>query len=168
MTCQECQIELFDDAPGRDALLHVAECEGCRELAREIRANAEALAALRGEELAARPFVQPRRFQPWVWGLAAAAALALGIALPRMLDRQVVEVPVITPPIQDAQVEPPAAVPEIKKRTQAVRRAKARPMPQEVLPVEEPAQPMLVKILTPDPDVVIYWLIDPDKGEKAI
>ena len=168
MTCQECQIELFEDAPGRDALLHVAECQGCRELAREIRANAEALAALRGEELAARPFVQPRRARPWIWGLAAAAALVLGIWLPRMLDRQVVVVPEVTPAVTEAQVEPPAPAPEITKRTQAVRRAQARPAPQEVLPVEEPAQPLLVKMLTPDPDVVIYWLIDPDKGEKTL
>ena len=168
MTCQECRIELFEDTPGREALLHVAECEGCRGLAREIRANAEALAALRGEELAARPFVQPPRFRPWVWGLAAAAALVLGIGLPRMLEWQVVVVPEVTAPMQEARVEPPAPAPEITKRTQAGRRVQSRPAPQEVLPVEAPAQPMLVKILTPDPDVVIYWLIDPDKGEKTI
>ena len=167
MTCQECQIELFEDAPGRDALIHVAECEGCRDLAREIRANAEALAALRGEEFAAKPFVRPRRF-PWVWGVAAAAALVLGIWLPRLFERQVIVAPEVIPAVAEVQVEPPAPEPAITKRTQPVRRVKARPTPQEVLPVEEPAQPLMVKILTPDPDVVIYWLIDPDKGEKVL
>jgi hypothetical protein len=166
MTCQECQIELFDDAPGRDALVHVGECEDCRALAREIRANAEALAALQGEELAARPFIYPRRFRPpfqrWVWGLAAAAALVLGIGLPQLFEPEVVVVPEVAPPIEVARVELPAPAPEITKRTQAVR---ARPRPAVPLPAPEPAQPLLVKMLTPDPDVVIYWLIDPDKGE---
>ena len=172
MTCQECQIELFEDTPGRDALIHVRECEGCRALAREIRANAEALAALRGEELVARPFAQPRRFRPWIWGLAAAAALALGIWLPRALERQVVVTPEVIPVVAEVQVEPPTPEPTIAKRTQAVRRTasrnKARPRPAVVLPVEEPVQPLMVKMLTSDPDVVIYWLIDPDKGERVL
>ena len=170
MTCQECQIELFEDAPGRAAAVHVAECEDCRALAAEIRANAEALTALRGEELAARPFVHPRRFRPlsqkWVWGLAAAAALVFGIGLPRLFEPEVIVKPEVMPPVLEARVELPAPVPEITKRTQAVRRTSPRrPMPEEVLPIEEPAQPLLVKMLTSDPDVVIYWLIDPEKGE---
>ena len=168
MTCQECRIELFDDTPGRDALVHVGECEDCRALAREIRANAEALADLRGEELQPRPFVQPRRSRPWIWGLAAAAALVLGIGLPRMFRTEVVVVPEVTVPVEVAEVEPQAPAPEIPKRTQAALRAKARPRPAVALPVEEPAQPLMVKMLTPDPDVVIYWLIDPVEGEKAI
>jgi len=172
MTCQECQIELFEDTPGRDALIHVGECEGCRTLAREIRANSEALAALRGEELAARPFVQPRRFRPWVWGLAAAAALLFGIVFSRTPDRQVAIVPEVTPLVEQARVEPPAPTPEIKKRTQVAPRTaprnRARSEPSTVLPVETAAEPLLVKMLTSDPDVVIYWLIDPDKGERVL
>ena len=166
MTCQECQIELFEDTPGRDALVHVGECEGCRTLAREIQANAEALAALRGEELAARPFVPPRRL-PWVWGVAAAAALVAGVGVSRLLDREEAVRPAVTPPIVEARVEAPAPAPEIAKPTPAAR-AQARPRAKAVLPAEGPSQPLLVKMLTPDPDVVIYWLIDPDKGEKTI
>jgi hypothetical protein len=166
MTCQECQIELFEDAPGREALIHMGECDDCRTLAREIRFNADALASLQGEELAAKPFVYPRRsFRP-IWGLAAAAALVLGLGLPRLFDREVPAIPEVTPPVIQAKVELPVPAPEITKRTQApVRRLKPRPEPETALPVEEPAQPLLVKMLTPDPDVVIYWLIDPPKGE---
>jgi len=168
MTCQECRIELFEDTPGRDALVHVGECEACRELAREIQANAEALAALRGEELVARPFVHPRRPKPWIWGLAAAAALVLGIGLPRLFRTEVVVEPEVTPPVEVAQEEPAPPAPETPKRTQVVLRAKARPRPAVAPPVEEPTQPLMVKMLTSDPDVVIYWLIDPVEGEKAI
>jgi len=168
MTCQECRIELFEDTPGRDALVHVGECEDCQALAREIQANAEALAALRGEELVARPFVHPRQRRPWIWGLAAAATLVFGIGLPRMFRTEVVVVPNVIPQVQEVSLEPPAPAPEIPKRAQAVLRAKARPRPAVALPVEEPAQPLMVKMLTSDPDVVIYWLIDPVEGEKAI
>ena len=166
MTCQECQIELFEDTPGRDAVVHLTECDDCRTLAREIRLNAEALSSLQGEELAARPFIYPRRSYRPLWALAAAAALVLGIGLPRLFDREVPAIPEVTPPVIQAKVELPAPAPEITKRTQApVRRPKARPQPETVLPVEEPAQQLLVKMLTPDPDVVIYLVIDPEKGE---
>ena len=161
MTCQECRIELFEDTPGRDALVHVAECEDCRALAREIRANAEALVALQGEEMVVTPFVYPRRFRPWIWvSAAAAAALVLGI-FPRVPERKVIVMPEVTPPSPVKM----AAGPKTTKRTQAVR-AQPRPAPPQPLP--EPAQPLLVKMLTPDPDVVIYWLIDPVEGEKAL
>ena len=178
MTCQECQIELFDDSPGRDALMHVAECEDCHTLARDLRANAQALAALRGEELAARPFVHPRRF-PWpVIGVAAAAALVFALGLPRALD-QAVPVPVAVQSVPSAPSVPSVPAPAVMRGVSAAStkppnsavtgRAsrdtfKPRPEPEVALPLEAPAQPLLVKMLTPDPDVVIYWLIDPEKG----
>lgn len=166
MTCQECQIELFADTPGRDALVHLGDCEDCRTLAREIRLNAEALASLRGEELVVKPFVYPGRIFRPIWVLAAAAALVLGIGLPRFFDREVSVTPEVTQPAPAPPVTAGVPAPEITKRTQAaVRRVKSRPEPETVLPVEETAQPLLVKMLTPDPDVVIYMLIDPEKGE---
>jgi hypothetical protein len=165
MTCQECQIELFADDAGRDALLHLGECEECQALAREIQANAEALAALRGEELAARPFVHARGF-PWVWGAAAAAVLLVALGWPRSEAPGRAQPEPAKPLEVAAAVEVTTPAPKITKRTRAAARpaGKARPKAESVLPVEEPVQPLLVKMLTPDPDVVIYWLIEGDKS----
>jgi hypothetical protein len=35
-------------------------------------------------------------------------------------------------------------------------------------PAPPPAEPLLVKFLTDDPDIVIYWQIDPVQGEQAL
>ena len=91
------------------------DCPECRALADDIRANAEALAALRDEPL---PPLVVRRKQTH-WRLAAAAALLMAVSLPVMRQKP-------TPP------------------------ATRQPSP----------EPLKIKMLTPDPDVVIYWLID--------
>jgi hypothetical protein len=91
----------------------MCECPECRELADEIRANAEALRALRDEPLPGRPSKQI------VWpAVAVAAAVLIAAALPALRQKT-------------AAQEPPAV-----------------------------AQPLTIKLLTPDPNVVIYWLID--------
>jgi hypothetical protein len=98
------------------------DCAECRELAEDLRANAEALSALRDEALL------PRRrraysgsLSPWL--AAAAAAMLWGLTVPG---------------------------------------------PRHVVPVAEKVghtETLKIKMLTPDPDVVIYWLIDSKEGD---
>jgi hypothetical protein len=97
------------------------ECTECRALAEEISANAEALSALRGEELPALAVKAPRRTPVYPW-IAVAAALLMAI-------------------LTGVKHQAPTA------------------------PVRF-SEPLKIKMLTPDPDVVIYWLVDSKKEEQ--
>jgi len=118
MTCPVCKA-----IEGR------GECAECRALAGELRANAEALSALRHEELPPLVVSVSRRAPVYSWVAAAAAAVLLAMALPSL--RQVAIAP--------------------KHGPQSGRAGKS--------------EPLKIKMLTPDPDVVIYWLIDSKEGE---
>jgi hypothetical protein len=166
MTCNECQLQIFDGDLDRDAVVHLTECEDCRELDREVRLNGAALAELRDEPLpAARP---SRKWQPWVAAaIAAAAALAMVLSAPWDFPRP----PVIgvDPPVvaQDKPLPAPEirilnVRPVVKPKPQPKR--ELRPQPKAAVPEE----PMLVKFLTDDPEVVVYWIVDPNQGEPGL
>src|SRR5205823_8318259 len=77
MSCQECELLL---AAGGEAAEHLLTCAACRALAEELRANSEALLAMRDEALVIIPV--PRARARWAW--AAAAAVLVAFALWRM------------------------------------------------------------------------------------
>ncbi len=153
---------------------HLEACAPCRELARDIGESQAGLKALAGagldgrdEEalerwrrgLLARIEAQPqRRILAWRWTWAAAAVMALValFAVPRIVHRPPAESPV-------AQARPPAS-PGLN----------ALPHPPQPAPVAHrhprhrrapapAAEPLLVKLETPDPNVVIYWIVE-EKG----
>jgi hypothetical protein len=158
MRCQECELLLADAEA--DALVegHLRGCAPCRALQEDLRANALALSALRDDEL---PRVQtperrsavPRpavpRHVPWIAAAAAAVLLAL-IAHQASQPRPVV---IATPRAQHVAAPAQLAPEPVPKL--AVRH-KLKPAPRGA-PLK---QPLLVKMLTPDPDVVVYWLVD--------
>lgn len=153
MTCSDCQVQIFDGELDRDAVVHLTGCEDCRVLDREARLNASALAAMRAE-------VMPvRRARRWPWMVAAAAVAVAAIGLSYR------PTPVVVP-AQVAMVQPVAAVAPVLPAPAAVKpKPVSRPRPVKPAPL---AEPLLVKFLTDDPDVVIYWLVDPVQGEQAI
>jgi len=152
MTCSECQVQIFDSELDRDAVVHLTGCDDCRGLDREVRLNASALAAMRED-------VMPVRIRRrWPWLVAVAAVLIAGIGLSYR------SAPVVAPP-QVAAIQLPSAAPVLPQPVIA------KPVPvRRLRPVKpaQPAEPLLVKFLTDDPDVVIYWLIDPVQGEQAL
>jgi hypothetical protein len=123
MMCRDCR-----------AIADEADYEECRALAEELRANSEALSALRDEELPPLVIGIPRRgiarsarsAVAWSWIAAAAAAVLFAVTLPVLRQGAV-------SPQHPATWTPPVS------------------------------EPLKVKILTPDPDVVIFWLIDPEE-----
>jgi hypothetical protein len=157
MKCEECELSLAQDEISPEIDSHLAGCPNCRSLAAELQANAHAMRALGAEPVP----VAPLRLRPaipwWKWS-SAAAAVILTCAAAWWASRpakppQIVSIDVKVTGIVPAHVEPvPAKIPE--KLTPAV-------IPTFPVAYEEPLR---VKMLTPDPDVVIYWLIDP-KGE---
>lgn len=156
--------------------LHVAGCSGCQLLLSGLRQSLDLVrqaheepieaahfAAVRTRVLAEIERAPARRWRMALWFAAAAAAVLLLVTLrPSTPARKPVEQAMAPAPVPPPAVVPaPAAVAPPVVRPQ-VRR---RPAPQVArrLP-QEPGHQMVVKLLTDDPDVVIYWITE-TKGE---
>jgi hypothetical protein len=124
--------------------------EDCRELLKE--AHEEPVAPAHYAAVRARVMAElERRERPlwaraWVW--AAAAAMAAAVIVGVQVDLR----PQLEPPVV-ALAYPPAPVvvraatrPVVTRRPVTARRAKA--------------EPLLIKMETDDPDVVIYWIAE--------
>jgi hypothetical protein len=111
-----------------------------------------ALSSLRQDELPRVRMPERRPAIPWIAAVAAGLLIAL-IAYQVSQRKPVAEThPQPRQLAAPATVElPPEPVPKV-----AVRRREPKPS-RRGAPVE---QPLLVKMLTPDPDVVVYWIVD--------
>jgi len=169
MNCQafEPLIALYieGDLPGQDTPrveAHLAVCAGCRELLEDLQASQAAVKELGAEAVdgallaAVRAGVQAkidnRRKVLWPWVAAAATALAL-LAMfrapsppPAHEERPVT----IAQAPKDSGVEAPLV---------SVRRPRRTPR-SRIRPAKEHAPPLVVKMLTNDPNIVIIWLVD--------
>ncbi len=134
---------------------HLTDCAECRQLAAELRETRELLAGLGAEEpderavAAVRTSVlaaaAPRRW-PLLVAVAAALVIAIAIGSVQQLRRPA---PV---PMPVAVIYPPEA---------PVVRHTPKPAPEPVrVAAATPSEPMVIKIVTDDPDVVIYWLVE--------
>ncbi|MEP6962833.1 MAG: hypothetical protein ABI995_12195 [Acidobacteriota bacterium] len=164
MTCSECQIQIFDGDLNRDAVVHLTACEECRALDLEVRLNAAALSVMKDDVMPAQT-VQRRPTRYWLPWVAAAAALVAAFGL---TYKPSAPVPVVTPPViaeyQPEVAEPALPIPDPPRPV----RSRPRPQPALAKPApREATEPLMVKFLTDDPDIVIYWLIEA-KGEQAI
>jgi anti-sigma factor RsiW len=156
---------------------HLGDCPGCQVFASGLKESLHLLQGIHQEEIAPAHFaavrarviaelegsLRPWWRKAWVYGLAAAAAAALILMLawhpaaPMQPRRMAVQ----APPPQQIEVTPPApVVPRVTKAHHVRRR---RTQPPAALPAE-PGPPIVVKLLTNDPDVVIYWITD-NSGE---
>ena len=153
-----------DLAPAKAAEVerHLAECAGCQMFASGLKASLELLRDAHGDALNPAHFAavrarvvaqlererRPFWRRAWVYGLAAvAAALLLAVAVrpSRCVTPQPPEVAMVHPPAPVVVVPPPTPV-----------RRKARPV--------KPGEPVLVRMVTDNPDVVIYWISE-TRGE---
>ena len=145
---------------------HLRTCAGCRAFAEELERSQAALRGLREEEApeAALAEVRGRVLDEiasrkpswwfalrWRYALApAAAVVALLVTLsPRLLVSPSPPPPLPGPPVLNVPAPAIAKSPP----PPPVRRLPPKPAP-------VPREPLLVKMFTDDPDVVIYWLID--------
>jgi|HubBroStandDraft_6_1064221.scaffolds.fasta_scaffold1164451_2 hypothetical protein len=156
MTCLECELLLGGDklGGGNDASVddHLRGCVQCRALQEELRANALALSSLRDEELPRVRMTERRPAIPWF--AAAAAGVLIALIAHQVSQRK----PAVETHPRPRQLAAPATarVPPEPVAKLAARRYKPKPAPRGALS----EQPLLVKMLTPDPDVVVYWLVD--------
>jgi hypothetical protein len=163
MTCHECELALAGEAVEecRDLIdRHLAECAACREFAGELRANCEVFAAFSADpippvSISVTPRPRPVQWQ-WAAAIAAMLVLALTITFAKRSGHRIrpaADAPV--PQIAAVHEAPEPSLPAIMPvRHRAPRRS--RPTPAQS---KEP-HILQVKMLTDDPDVVIYWQIE--------
>lgn len=140
MTCPECEVRLADSAMDDFVEEHLRLCAACRAFRDDLRENALALGELRQEALPPVGILKPFPSFPlsFPWMSAVAAALALALVIPGIWRA--------TRPVEPEPVK--ATTPAEITVTASLK-----------------TEPLKVKMLTPDPDVVIYWLIDSKEGE---
>jgi anti-sigma factor RsiW len=151
---------------------HLAECAPCRALAEELAASHAALAELSQEAL------EPDALDAWrsrvieqittetharriAWGWTWAAVVTVAavifavIAIPMLRERAA---PVPLPPV--AHMAPPT--PPVAIAAPPAARKQIRPRRRVVPP--RTLEPLLVRLETSDPDVIIYWMVE-GKGD---
>jgi anti-sigma factor RsiW len=173
MNCQEWEqqvaLHVENDLPAEEARRveeHLAGCAECRELLEDLRASQAALKEIEAEGVDGALLavvrsgvlsrIGERRRSIWPWAAAVAMAAALMAAL-LPAPREVAPEPRAAP-IARAPVTPPKAEP-------VVARARSRPYPArprrtESRQASRGSDPLVVKMLTDDPDIVIIWLVD--------
>lgn len=152
---------------------HLAGCDACREFAAEMRESQAALKALRTEFVDDAVLLQVRtevlsaashrqRAVAWPrYAIAAGLVLALlagwmwQIRPKAALEPRPIAASVSVPPLP---VTVPASQP--RARTRVARTRTHRP---QAAPVFK-SEPLVVKMITDDPQVVIYWLVDQNGG----
>jgi hypothetical protein len=120
---------------------HLANCPGCRLFLEELEANGTALAMLREQPLIR--WEKRAKIPRW---LPYAAAIALVFGADALWKPETVAPP---PPVRTA-VDAPRFAPMPRPVIRTVRRVKK----------SEKHESIVVKMLTSDPDVIIYWVTD--------
>ncbi len=152
MTCQECEVLLGN---GEDARQHLSSCAECRMLAEDLRLNATALREMR---------VRPARW-PWAAAMVAAAAVVMTIGISRMAPdpKPVFVAEKADRPLRPQAVEKSARV-DMKLGQNGLSPFSGRPS--SARREARATEPLKVKMLTSDPDVVIYWIVDRKEGTE--
>jgi anti-sigma factor RsiW len=164
----------LDPALEAEVRQHLAECAGCRGLAGSIEDSLTLLRSAHEEPIAAGHYAavrarvldrvarERRPWRRWVWaaGLAAGLAVAGVFLAMRSAEKPKVFVAAVRPRVaQEVPVRPvePVAATVPARRPRPRRTVAPRP--------PQPVEPLVVKLITNDPNVVIYWIAD-RKEEK--
>jgi len=175
MSCSkwQCDIALYagDDLPAKRlarTVAHLEACAECRALADDLRAGRMLLGELRDESLEEAMSAHVRRRvmgrlvakeggparRYWTWALAAIALVAVLVALPWRTEKRVIRVRVAVP---QRTVVTPAAVVNVPR---PIARRHHHPPARHAAPSKS-GEPLLVQLVSDDPNIVIYWLVDP-------
>jgi anti-sigma factor RsiW len=168
MNCVEWEREIASESESAELEEHLAVCASCREFAREIEANRGAIREL-AIDLSAYSAVRrgvlagiqaERRRRAWrTWSAAAAACVAIFTVSMLVARFNTVAPPA---PVAFAKAAPKIEWTPTPRRTRPpIRHAHGAEVAHAVPAKQEP---LVVKMLTNDPDVIIVWLVDP-KGE---
>jgi anti-sigma factor RsiW len=181
MNCSDWEeriaLHAGDDLPPAEAAgveRHLRECAGCQVLASGLQQSLALLREAHDEPLAAAHFSavrarvvaklekgrRPSWWRAWTYGLAAAA-----VALLAMLALRPGRTPVAVPTNRSltfAALSPPGVAARKQAGGPPPHRRAARGVVRANVPEPEP---LIVKLVTDDPNVVIYWIADGKKGD---
>jgi hypothetical protein len=160
MKCSGWEVEIAGEAESEALQRHLLQCARCRQFAQEVSANREALEAFAFDPaslMVVRNRVMdalhaPRRARVgWIWPAAVAACLAILCGSLAMLRfaipaRPKPVVALARPPIFPQVAEAPPPHPIHQRRALTAAHANR--------------EPLVIKMLTDDPDVVIIWIAD--------
>lgn len=171
MNCRDWEerIALYagGDLPREEAVEtegHLRNCASCREFAAALREYAAWMREAHQELPAQADFAAmragvlewlERRRRPFPWGLAWAGGLAATAALFLLLWRSPRSEPAQPAPQVGAVTKPPVQAVEDPPPRPARRHRRVHTSGSQ-----KPPEPLLVKLITDDPDVVIYWIVD--------
>ena len=141
MTCQECELLLAGEDRNANVDQHLSTCVACREFELDLRANSETLHAFASEPMPKIAMPKPVQWPYVAAAIAIAAVLILMLAIPKK------------------QQEPPAPIARITAPAMVAVQPVIHHARKRVIHHEEP-RILQVKMLTDDPNVVIYWQIE--------
>jgi anti-sigma factor RsiW len=164
MSCGEWQREIASESESDGLADHLATCPDCQAYAREIEENraalrslevdGPALEAVRRGVLAEIRSQRHARRRAWIAAAAACVAMVCAVSVLPSFKNPAPPRPVEfakTPRLEHWTVAPP------------VRRTVRSARPHRRTLVAN-GQPLVVKMLTDDPDVIVIWLVD-QKGD---
>jgi anti-sigma factor RsiW len=187
MNCRDWEekIALYEGGDLSAALVteveeHLAECAGCRVIASRIRASMELARSAHEEPIAEGYYTAVRSAvlgqltekrnpwwrRMWVHGLAVGVALLIMLVRWRSPEKPTVHLADVRPNQTPILTQPIAPRPEKTSPPRPIRQAPRRVFA-TVRPLPSPPslEPLVVKLVTSDPDIVIYWIAD-RKGEE--
>ena len=164
MNCSNWEQEIASESESAGLEAHLKECERCRDFAREIDENRAALLSLETHPAALHAVrrrvlneiqAKRRRRAWWAWSAAAAAACFAIVFAARVASWTNPAPPRVAPIVTHAV---PSANPSVPRH--AVMRR-----PRHARHEQAKSEPLVVKMLTDDPNVIIIWLVD-KKGDS--
>lgn len=174
MNCPDWEEQIASEIQSAGLDEHLQGCERCREFAREIEENRKALAevvipapAFDAVRLRVRSEIQARKRRKVLWACfggamaASYALLLLSMLAPRLPSRSVLKPPhiaAVPPKIERAPVHVPVVA-----RAHHIRRTHSGRLAAKAAPAQQ-RDPLVVKMLTDDPNVIIIWLVN-EKGD---
>jgi putative zinc finger protein len=174
MNCREYEplIALYveGDLSDREVELHLAECSDCRQLLEDLRASQAVLKGLAPVDTAFLSAVRSgvlaklesrrRTVLPWIAAFAAAIALIVAFLMPPRKSASIAKAPVLyggaDPLVHSRLPGRPSAVAKVTQKTRRSRPGGRR----RTRGSAPPAEPLVVKMLTGDPNIVIIWLVN--------
>jgi hypothetical protein len=165
MSCTEWEREIAGETESLELDEHLRVCSNCREFAREIAANRAALGELQLDGVALATIrrgvldqiERGRRRGAWAaWSVAAAACVAAIFAASALLQ--------FRNPAPPKPVEFAKNPPKIEWTPRVRPLHNFGPVVAQAAPAQKP-EPLVVKMLTNDPNVIIIWLVD-KKGDS--